>query len=164
MFAQVGAAGSEVGTAHFYMIDSNPAGESGIGTIDLYGWANVSAGVIVGDKSIEAWAKGDVGNTGTVIVSGTPNPTLDTTITGTGVLNLATLAVIGGGADGLSSIKDGGFAGAALTGSFGYEASGGSGWTGNGQILGSLDSTVKQIDNGWSSTAKGHLVITVCPK
>lgn len=164
LFGSAGASGYQQGGASFYMNDSNPAGESGAGNAGSSGFVIVNADVIHTDGiSITSWANGNVHNEGFVNVTGTPNPTLDTSLTGAGALNLGTFASIGAGIDGKGEITNGGWAGATGTGSFAFNASGGQGWTGYGDITGDLSSTVTKLPNGYESKSSANIHVTVCP-
>ena len=167
LFGNAGAGGNQQGSATFYANPSNPAGESLIGNIDLNGHVIVEAGVThIDGTSITSWASGDVGNSGIVTISETGGltPTATTTLSGSGLLLLATFASLGAGSDGTGTIKEGGWAGGSLTGSFSYNANGGYGWEGGGSAVGNLSSTVTKLPNGYTSISGGHLTVTVCPK
>jgi hypothetical protein len=167
MFGSAGAAGSQLGGASFYAHPSSPSGENAVGNAGSLGSVIVNADVThVDGTSVNSWANGTVHNEGYVNVAenGGLVPTATTSLYGTGSLELGTFASMGAGIDGKGEITNGGWAGASGNGSFGFNASGGSGWAGYGDITGNLSSTVTKLPNGYESKSSANIHVVVCPK
>lgn len=160
------ATGGQNNSASFSAYPYSPSGEDASGSISLNGTTTVTASVKGNSTSNTSSAYGTTNNAGTVTVDASTGST-NNSLYGTGTMQTGTISAFGATTttgSTVSLIGNGAIAGTSTNGSFGYSASGGPGWSGNGSTTGTGSSTTSAITNGFSASSSATVTSVACPK